>query len=208
MSNVSLIKTFQGNCSWFSVSYLSSGGTSSYYLGIAMLASVMTVATIVINCIFVATMVSQKLIHKNISNKLLVGLSMVDLLQGISIWPIAALNAVIYSRSNVNCYLIEFNYFLGYHLIGLTTWTIFLIALEQYIAILHPYFYISKVTFHRLLCPVLVMQALRMVIDTVGKLTLGPNWNTYYNSVVLALWLPIMIALFTCTQKSHVVRQK
>ena len=38
------------------------------------------------------------------------------------------------------------------------------------------------------------MQALRIVIDTVGKLALGPNWNTYYNSVVLALWLPIMIA--------------
>ena len=192
MLNIS--DTFEAQCSWNSLSYLSSGDAMSYYFGIAILASTMTVVTIVVNCIFVATMLSQKLTQNSISNKLLLVLSSVDLLQGISIWPVAVAIAVMYSRFNTNCFLIDFNYFLGYHLVGLTIWTIFLITLEQYIAILHPYFYLSNVTFCRLLYPVVVIKVLLMITDIVGKIKLNKDWNNYYNAVVLAMWVPIMVA--------------
>ena len=141
-------------------------------------------------------MLSQKQMHKSISNKLMTVLSVVDLLQGLFIWPLAAANFLVFHRLDTNCLLLHLLYSLGFSLTRSTFWAIFFIALEQYIAILHPYFYIAHVTFYRLLGPMVLINVLLIIIDTVGNLKIGHVWIAYHNIEVLSIGTPIIMVLF------------
>ena len=189
MSNVSTSNTSLSNCTYEGLE-----SAILFYFCMAMLGSVMTAVTIIVNCVLIATMLSQKLVHKSISNKLLVVLSIFDLLQGISTWPVAAANFVTFHRMDTNCFLLNLNYMLAHNLLTLTIWTIFIVVLEQYIAILHPYFYISNLTFCRLLIPVLVLNILLMTTYIVGRMKMNQKWNDTYNFLALAMGIPIIAA--------------
>ena len=159
-------------------------GTIPYFLGFAIFASLISVVTIILNCIFIATMLSIKKMYKSISNRLMTVLSVVDLLQGMSVWPLAAAHYLTIYRLDINCLLLDFMYTLGFNLTWSTVWTILLIALEQYIAILHPYFYIAHVTFYRLLGPMAFLNFLFIIIDIVGRMKLGYFWIAYRTTLL------------------------
>ena len=195
MSNTSTSDICRPQCESNKLSLLSSESASLYYLGITVLASLMTIVTIVLNCTFLATMLCQKRMQKSISHKLMMVLSTIDLLQGISTWPLTAANFVIFYRLDTNCFLLDFIRLLGYRLVALTIWTILLIALEQYLAILHPYFYISHVTFYRLFGPMLLFNMLLIIINIVEKFQPNQIWVKYYNGILVTLGLLIVLAL-------------
>ena len=202
MLNISVSNSFEYGCTRNRLCAI------SFYFIIAMLASVMTIVTIVLNCIFIATLLSHKLIHKSISNTFLVVLSLVDLLQGVSTWPVTAANFFMLYRLDINHFLWKLNYIFGYCLIALTVTTIFIIAVEQYIAILHPYFYISNVTFYHLLGPVLVVNLMLLIINIVGKMKLNQKWNEYYNFTFTALGILMLTAfVYMQTKIIHCVSQ-
>ena len=197
MSNISVSNISHHQCAVNRAILLSSSSSTakSYYLSISMLAFTMTPVTVIINCIFMATLLSQKIIYKSLSNKLLMVLCMVDLLQGISTWPITAANSFIFYRFEINCFLLDLNHFLAHCLSQLTVCAIFIVSLEQYIAILYPYFYISSVTFYRLLGPMLASNILMTITNIVGAMKPIKNFYDYYNVTVLALGLPMVMAL-------------
>ena len=153
---------------------------TSLYLSIVILTGVMAVVTIVLSCTFIVTMLSQRLIQKSISNKLLVVLSMVDLMQGVSTWTLAGANFFIFYRIDINCFLWKLLILVGHRLVSLTVWTIFIITLEQYLAIIHPYFYISNVTFKRLISPMLVITSLITTINILGEMKINQTLNMYH----------------------------
>ena len=167
----------------------------SYYIGYAVLASIMSVVTTVLNGTFIMTMLVQKRIQKSISNRLVMILCIVDLLQGISTWPLTAANFIMFYKTDLNCFLLDLNNLLGYCLVALTWWTIFTVSLEQYIAILYPYFYMSKVTFCRLLSPMVVINILLVIINIVGKTKLKQKWIVYYRFVIPVVGVPMVLVL-------------
>ena len=167
----------------------------TYYLVIALLASAMSLLTVILNLIFIATMLSQRKIQKHTSNKLLIVLCMVDLLQGTFTWPLTAANFVIFYRLDTNCLLLNSIYIIGHCLVALTLWTIFLIALEQYIAIIHPYFYISHVTFCRLLLPMIAINFLLTMINVMGEVKLNTVWKYYFKFSFPVVGFPLVMGL-------------
>ena len=195
MPNISVSNILHFQCAFEQGFLLSSSREKLYYLGIAMVTSMMTLVTVTLNCIFIAAMLSQKLFQKSLSNKLLMVLCMVDLLQGISSWPMLAVTFFKFYKFDMNCFLQDLNHLSGYVLSALTMGTIFIVSLEQFIAILHPYFYISNVTFCRLLGPVLMINSLVIITSIVGEITVNRTWMDYYNFIVPALGFPVMTIL-------------
>ena len=168
----------------------------SYYLCLAIFAAVMTAGTVILNTIFLAVIFSQKRIQKSISSKLLATLSMVDLLQGMCSWPLVTANFAIFHDFNKNCFLLDFNRLVGYRLATVTLTTILLLTLEQYIAIIHPYFFVSNVTFGRLIGPMLLANALLIVANVVVKVKLDQNWEDVYKIIVAAVTALMVMSLF------------
>ena len=189
MANISEFDNFQSQC----IRHIQSA-TSFYFINV-ILSSVMTVVTIVLSCTFIGTMLFQRLIHKSISNKLLVVLSMVDFLQGVSTWPLTGANNVIFYRTGINCVLLKLLYLLGYHLVYLTVGTIITITLEQYLAITHPYFYISTVTFKRLFIPMLVLTSLSSMINILGEMKINQALHKNYKLALTIVGSLGMMAL-------------
>ena len=195
MSNFSAIGgTSPSQCETNKLSLLFSKNGLRYYLGTAILATLMTGVTITLNSILLATMWSKKRLHTSISNKLLIILFMVDLLQGISIWPLVAANFIIYHRVDSNCFLMDTFIIIGYYLVGMTLTTIFLVTLEQYIAILHPYFYISHVTFYKLVIPTILSISLLIIIDIIGIIK-WDLWLVHRRILFTVLGITIVTAL-------------
>ena len=167
----------------------------SLFLSLTSLACLMAVITIALNCIFLATILSQKRVQKSIANKLLMTLSFVDLLIGVLVWPLAStINFKNYSI-DVNCDLVDVTLFLGYHFGILTLSAIFIVALEQYLAILHPYFYISKVTYFRLIWPIIVFNIIVLLTSIVVKIRIRVIWMHFVEILLLPIAVLIIVSL-------------
>ena len=195
MTNFSAAVPFPSPCETNKMSLSFSSTTLWYYRSISILASLMTVVTIVLNSTFVATILSQKRLRTSISNKLLVILSLIDLLQGVFTWPLVAANFIIHSRVEANCLLMDLVYIIGYYVVGTTMTTIFLVTLEQYLAILHPYFYMSNVTFYRLVSPTIVSNSLVIVIDIIGLVNWNPAWMDDRKTLFVVTGIIIVITI-------------
>ena len=189
MSNTSVTSDISFPCNTSGLVFLLSSNALFYYLGISILASLMTLVTILLNCTFLASMLHQKQMRKSISNKLLMALSLNDLLQGTLVWPLIAVASALHHRAQPSCITLDLIYFLAYHL-GLMNMTIiFLVALEQYIAILHPYFYVANVTFYRLVVPMLLWTSIIIVTNISLAVWSIKIWMFYTK----LLFLPLMV---------------
>ena len=195
MTNYSSTVPFPSPCETNTLSLSFSSSALWYYLGISILASLMTGVTMILNSTFLATILSQRRLRTSLSNKLLTILSIVDLLQGILTWPLVAANSIIYSRGETNCLLIDIFYIIAYYPVGTTMTTIFLVTLEQYFAILHPYLYISHVTFYRLVSPAIVFICLVLMIDIIGVIKWDLAWMDDRKTLFAALAITIVMAL-------------
>ena len=138
---------------------------------------------------------SQFLWPKIMSNRLLMVLSLNDLLHGILIWPLVTIRCVVTYRVEPNCITLDLLYFLAYHLGSLTMCSIFLVALEQYIAIVHPYFYLANVTFNRLVVPMLLYNSVFIAINIPLAVWYMRIWMVYTRFLFLPIMVMIVLAL-------------
>ena len=167
----------------------------SYYLCSATFSAVMTLVTILLNCMFLASVLHQKQMRKCISTKLLIVLSLNDLLQGTLLWPLNIVNFSSFYKMQPNCLIQDSLNFVGYHIAAVTMSAIFLVTLEQFIAILHPYFYIENVTFHRLVGPMLLLNSIILLINIPWAIKLIGMWMVYGKLSFLPLIFMIVIGL-------------
>ena len=174
----------------------------SLYLSHATLACLMVVITITLNSTFLATMLFQKTGQRSISNKLLMTLSVIDLLIGALVWPlVAAFSFKIYSIDVSSCDFINATIFLGYQFSMLTLCVIFLVALDQYLAILHPYSYISKVTYPRFIWPMIGINSLLLLFSIIVKIKFQKIWINSVQIVFLPIAMVIVASLIYVYRK-------
>ena len=171
------------------------------YLSTALIACLIVIITIALNCTFLATMLFQSRMQRSISNKLLMTLSTTDLLIGILVWPLIAATSFINYNVDIKCHLSNVTIFLGYHFVLVTLSTVFLVAVEQYLAIIHPYLYISQVTFHRLIYPMLISTSLLLLINMIVIITYKEFWLTYLQIFFVPIGVIIVGALIYMHKK-------
>ena len=108
-----------------------------------------TVLTVLLNTIFLSTMYYKRKL-RTLSNKLFILLAVTDLLQGLTVWPLAA--ATVYNLHIVNqvCWLLALVSSLGYILAFMSVTAIFLISLEQFTAIHFPFFHAQSIPIKRI----------------------------------------------------------
>ena len=195
MSNTSVTSSSPSPCQTNRLVFSFSESALSYFFGLSIIAALMTLVTVILNCIFLASMVRQKQLCKSISNKLLIVLSLNDLMQGILLWPLIVVNWTNSYKMQPSCFTQDLMYFMGYHFAVVTMSTILLVALEQFIAILHPYFYIKNVTFCCLLGPMLLLNSVILIINVAWAIKLTGMWIVFGKLLFVPLFATMVVAL-------------
>ena len=199
MSNITMQDNVPTLCST-DVKAIFSPSALSLYLTHASLACIMAVITITSNCTFLATMFQMRG-QRSISNKLLMTLSTIDLLIGVLAWPLIAALTFQHYKIDVDCYLLEATLSSGYHFAMVTLCTIFLVAFEQYLAILHPYFYISQVTYSRLIWPLIASNSALLLISIIVQSSFRKIWIYFIQILFLPISVVIVVGLVYMYQK-------
>ena len=147
-------------------------------------------ATISLNGIFLTAMT----VHRHMQTtgtKLFMMLSVLDFLQGITLWPGGVAITYLLSKHKFNCLLIDLLTVFGYSLCFMVISALFLIALDQYIAIQHPYFYQNSVTIARLLVPLVASWLPILVSIFTVKFIFPRTWNPL--KTVLAIFIFLLL---------------
>ena len=181
-------------CNANELNYLFTEGARLFYLCSLVTRLLITITTIIFNFVFVAALLTDKHLKNNISKKLMMILSVIDLLQGFLCWPMAIYLNTGWLYLERNCFLSKILYSLGYILSFATITVIFLIALDQYLAIVHPYFYIGQVTLRRLVVPWVPIHLALCVFNLIGRFTSLKMWHLY-RYVIAVMMFVIMVVL-------------
>ena len=181
-------------CNANELNYLFTEGARLFYLCSLVTRLLITITTIIFNFMFIAALLTDKHLKNNISKKLMMILSVIDLLQGFLCWPIAIYLNTGWLYLERNCLLSKILYSLGYILSFATITVVFLIALDQYLAIVHPFFYISQVTLRRLLVPWIPIHLALCVFNFIGRFMSLKVWHLY-RYVIAVMIFAIMLVL-------------
>ena len=154
---------------------LSPSTAQVYYFCLAGVCSVIAIFAITLNTIFLVTVLHKKSLW-TLSNQLLTLLALIDLIQGLSICPLTLYVAVRLTRVKPACWLMKLLPFLGHSLEFASLSVIFIIAIEQYIAILHPYFHAESVTTGRLIYPATGLNVVVLVISGLARFKVQMCW--------------------------------
>ena len=192
-SNITEIIAFP-KCKDEDQSYSLTKDARIFYVFLTGVRILMTASTIILNLVFLATLVHHKKTRQKTSSKFLMFLSTIDLLQGATCWPIVTYISISWYNSKQECFWGNMANSVGYGVGFATVSAIFLIALDQYLAILHPFLYVSKVTACRLLWPTVLLNVGLYVINVVGRFKVVEVW-VIYRYLLIALTLLIIMAM-------------
>ena len=151
-------------------------------------------ATLSLNGIFLAAMTAHRRLQTT-GIKLFMMLSVLDLLQGITLWPGGVAHTYLLSQLKFNCLLIDLLTVFGYSLGFMVISALFMIALDQYIAIQNPYFYQHSVTISRLLVPLMIGWLPILVPIFTIKFAFPRAWNPF-KTVFAILIFSLLFAMF------------
>ena len=193
MSNSTEIVAFP-KCEDDDQSYSFTKEAQTFYFFLFVVRILMTALTIILNITFLAALVHHKKTRQKTSSKFLMFLSTIDLLQGVTCWPIVTYISISWYNITLECFWSDMANSVGYGLGLATVSAIFLIALDQYLAILHPFFYVGKVTACRLLWPTVLLNVGLCAVNIVGRFKVLEVWFIY-RYLVIALTLVVIVAM-------------
>lgn len=132
------------------------------------------------NALFLLTMIRNRSLRK-LPNYLLSCLSAVDLLTGILVMPAGAVIMIGRDYHVRYCSVELYSTSFGYSLVLTSFSMVFVITLEQYLAILQPFYHQNHVTLRKLLAPVLIMWPLFLTTCAIFTVVGGKMWLVYQN---------------------------
>ena len=179
--------------------------TKTHFLAIGTFYGIGSFLAVTFNALFLTTVKRKKTLHK-LSNYLLVCLSVFDLVSGLTILPAAAV--ILYGRGFFTrfCTLERHTHSFGYALASMSCTTIFTITIEQYIAITNPFFHQNKVSFKRLLVPMVIFWTLLAVASVVSWPD-GALW-VYFQVTAGLLILVTYVTVVFCYTRMFVIARK
>ena len=166
-----------------------------FYIFQTALCVTATVLTVLLNTIFLSTMCYKRKL-RTLSNKLFILLAVTDLLQGLTVWPLAAATAYNLHIVNQVCWLLALVSSLGYILAFMSVTAIFLISLEQFTAIHFPFFHAQNMTIKRIVIPFTIVHVLFSAANLLTTFKYEKEWMIY-KSAVTALGL-LLILIMCC----------
>ena len=156
---------------------------------------VFTVTTILANGLFLIININRRHI-RDMRIKLLMALSVVDFLQGLLSWPST-------TYIFIQAYQEEFveageklNIISGYTLSFSSGTMLFVIALEQYFAVLHPYRHQMLFRAKKVLAPALIFNIILLVIGAVLYTKAIDWWNIFVISVQCILFVSFFVTAY------------
>ena len=167
----------------------------AFYIFQTALCTTATVFTILLNIIFLSTMCYKRKL-RTLANKLFILLSVTDLLQGLTVWPMGAAAAHNLHMVVQVCWLLDLVSSLGYILGFMSVTAIFLISLEQFTAIHFPFFHEQNMTITRMVVPFTIMHVVLSIANLMTTFKYEGEW-IIYKSVVSSLGL-LLIILMCC----------
>ena len=164
-----------------------------YYIFMTATCSVMTILTILLNMTFLITMFLNKQLQ-NLPNKLFMLLSLVDLLQGFTVWPFAIYSGVTLYNTKQVCWWLSVVSSMGYCLGFATVTSIFLITIEQYTAIVHPFFHGRHVKASYLLYPMAATNLSLSIVNFLTSFKFKGGW-IWYKSLISIITIILMTSM-------------
>ena len=169
--------------------------TKYFYLAICICVCVLVSATIVLNGLFLIAMAVDRR-HLTISRKLLVLLSCINMVQGVIILPIYAYNMGELFLQTLTCALYNNNSSFGFALGFMTLTTIIIIGVDQYIAIIHPFYYHNQLTTRKLILPLIAMWIVLYVFNALGNFYMISLWLIYKGLIVVISAVSLIVLFF------------
>ena len=169
---------------------------------------VCTVMTITINSLFLITVFKTNYI-KSTYQKLYTCLAITDLLFGITTWPstVVLLSRLLHGDYNVEVQF-KYTHCWSVNLLGISFCIIFLITLDQYLSIAHPFFYDRNISFKRLTIVICVMTFTNLVIN-IAVLTIDIQLNSKVLEPVTAgiIFMGIIPSALMYMRVFHVIQK-
>ena len=177
------------------VEYLTENA-QSFHLCMALVRAFIALLTITLNGIFLATILKEKRLTRRIPYKLMIMLSSIDFLQGLTSWPISIYLHINWYQGSEDCVWAKILNSVAYGLAFATVTVIFVIALDQYLAVVHPYFYIGNITASRLISPIILWNLLLYAVNLTGRFKFLKVWKYYKLLVHIQLLVVVIVNLY------------
>ena len=192
------IKYLYPNCRPNDIPYLYTRNARIFYYCVSMLTVAMATITVTLNGLFLVTMFINRRLQTT-SKQILMLLAFSDFLYGSVMLPIYAFHMLEKYFRRVPCQLHNICSILGLTLGILSVTTIFTIILEQYLAILHPFWYERHVKTRRLLIPNVSIFVLTTIIGSISRYILSRKIYLFFRAfqvIFTGILLLLMIYLY------------
>ena len=157
---------------------------SSFYLSCYFVCIVFASATIVLNSLFLTTITFCRNL-RSLGMKLLMCLACIDLTQGLLTWPLMAYTLLgHYDQDITSDSLISVLVSISYQFTFATVLTIFLIALEQFTAVVKPFFHQRHIRGKVLIIPALMTMVFSCTLDVTITVTCQQVWPAFANATM------------------------
>ena len=166
-----------------------------YFFGWFVVSVFFMTLTLLFNVLLLLTFCF-KLTYRDLRLKLIMLLSCVDLVQGLTTYPIST--AILYKRSQglTECFMIAENEVLAHCLVFATIVIICVIAAEQYFYIVHPFLHDRYISGKSLCIPSLVISAAIFTVN-IMKPFVNLFWRTIFEGISIgACALIFLLTIF------------
>ena len=172
-----------------------------FYLCFLVIRMFVAFFTISFNVIFFVTIVSDKQLQKTIFQNLIMILSLIDLLQGLICWPVTIyINVCWYYIISYSCFWSHIMYSIGYGFGFATVTIIVVLSLDQYLAVVHPYFYAGKVTLGRLCLPLVPLHLALYAFNIAGRFQYHTIWPVYRFCIAAIILILLLVLAYSHIQ--------
>ena len=171
----------------------------SFYYVLFILSILLAMITLMLNSIFLITAYHQH-IYKTLNMKLLMILSCVDSLQGLITWPLVGYVLFEnYLNKSPDFFIESVLISICYEFVFATIMVIFLIAFEQFLAILYPYVYQLHMNWKLLFIPSLLITLVVGALDVLCSTVYTSHWDVFTKvAVSLTTIIFILTVYFYC----------
>ena len=177
--------------------------TSFLIAGIAL--AVGCIPATMFNLCFLVVMKRNRKLHR-LSNYLLVTLSVLDLITGSVIMPLSAIILIERSRHVLHCKLQAYTSVIGYSVGTMSLITILTITVEQFLAVMYPYYHQSHVTIKKLL-PVNILFWVLLSIFCIAAWFYTVLWVIYQSFLGLLIVNTFVVVIYCYARMFRVAKR-